>query len=188
MKNVGARANLPLFIFLAILQFAIGCSSENQPAQADAAAQQPAAQQEAQPGAEQATQQPGQPAATTSGSYAAATQDTSAAPGGPGAYEAANQAKVAEHFKKRDYAAEAAAASSPEQKSAILEKRVDELKYDEEYIVKYMDKVQKRLETEQDPNFRAGYNQGLEQARSNYETNHKALEAAQKDLADSKKK
>jgi len=186
MKNAAART-LPLFFFLAILQFAIGCSSEKQPAQADAA-QQPSSQQEAQPGAQQASQQAAQPAAITSGSYAAATQDTSTAPGGPSAYEAANQAKVAERFKKLDWAGQVAAASSPEQKTAILEKRVDELKYNEEYILKYIDKVQQRLETEQDSNFRAGYNQGLEQARGNYASNHKVLEAAQKDLSDSKKK
>jgi len=188
MKNAGARPTLPLIILVCVLQLALGCSSQNQPtAQGDAAQQNQAqqdTQQGAQPGAEQASQQQGQPAATTSGSYAAATQDTSTAPGGPAAYEAANQAKVMDRFKKP----EITAATSPEEKTAILEKRVDELKYNEEYILKYLDKTQKRLETEQDPNFRAGYSKGLEQAHSNYETNHKDLEAAQKDLADSKKK
>lgn len=177
MKNAEANPKLPFVLVLSIVLAIAGCSSQKQPASS-------------------ATPDPSAPLqqSTTTASGDNTSPGTSV-PGGNAADPAATGAPVNPTLgSKADYNPSAEAseqrvaeklAEAPEDRSPEgLQKKVELLKSDEAVILKYLDKVHERLETEQDPNFRKGYEYGLATAEQNLETTRKDLASTEKELAE----
>jgi hypothetical protein len=177
MKNAEANPKLPFVLVLSIVLAIAGCSSEKQPA-SSAAADQSAPQQSTAAASGDNTS----PGTSATGGDAAADAAATAATVNPtlGSKPDYNPAAEASEQRVAEKLAEAPEDRSPEG----LQKKVELLKSDEAVILKYLDKVHERLETEQDPNFRKGYEYGLATAEQNLETTRKDLASTEKELAE----
>lgn len=184
MKKADARPKLPLIIFLGILVLTAGCSSEKKP-EAGGADGPPEQQQESRKRSD-VNWATGATEPAAGDQQSAANPETSVA-GSEAAYATAS-ADSAATTSENPESQESSAAPVAADPAAGARTKVEEYQANEDYILKYIEKVEKRLETEQDSNFRAGYEEGLQQARENYVTNKQDLEAAQKELAAASKK